>query len=97
VITSHIGLALRARKLSIGTENTIELLRKKQVFLILLATDASQLTKKKVYDKAKTYEVEVIEEITSETLSSALGKKDIKVIGITDQGFSRLMMKEKRK
>ena len=92
-----IGLARRARKVSIGTEMTIEKLRKQQLHLIVLATDASMLTKKKVYDKAKTYNVEVIEVITSDVLSHALGKKDIKVIGITDLGFSQLLMNEKRK
>ncbi|MFU8793258.1 MAG: L7Ae/L30e/S12e/Gadd45 family ribosomal protein [Acholeplasmataceae bacterium] len=92
-----IGLAHRAKKATIGTEMTIDALRKQQLHLIVLATDASMLTKKKVYDKAKTYQTEVLEVITSDVLSHALGKKDIKVIGITDLGFSQLLMNEKRK
>jgi ribosomal protein L7Ae-like RNA K-turn-binding protein len=92
-----IGLALRARKVSVGTDVTLTSLRNKKVLLIILATDASNTTKKKVYDKAKTYEVEVIEELTSFEISNALGKDDIKVIGITDRGFSQLLMDKRRK
>jgi ribosomal protein L7Ae-like RNA K-turn-binding protein len=62
-----------------------------------LATDASQPTKKKIYDKAKTYKTDVLELLNSIEMSNAIGKKDIKVIGITDKGFSQLMMNEQRK
>ena len=76
---------------------TIRGLRTHNLHLIFLATDASHTTKKKVYDKAKTYEVEVIEVLSSDEISRALGKEDIKVIGITDRGFSQLLMKQIRK
>ena len=64
--TDYIGLAYRARKVTIGTENTIKFLRAGKMKCIILALDASELTKKKVYDKAKTYHSPVIEMITSE-------------------------------
>ena len=92
-----IGLAYRARKVVIGTEQTIEYLRKKQLFLVLLANDASSLTQKKVRDKAKTYETPVFDGLSSLILSNAVGKNDIKVMGITDQGFAKLLMEQKRK
>ncbi|MBN2300139.1 MAG: ribosomal L7Ae/L30e/S12e/Gadd45 family protein [Acholeplasmataceae bacterium] len=93
----NLGLAFRARKITVGTDLSIQALRNGQLYLILLATDASDLTKKKVYDKSKTYQVEVIENLSSIELSQAIGKQDIKVIGITDRGFSQLLMNEKRK
>ncbi|MDX9691866.1 MAG: ribosomal L7Ae/L30e/S12e/Gadd45 family protein [Acholeplasmataceae bacterium] len=92
-----IGLALRARKVTVGTELTIDELRRGNVYLIILATDASLNTKKKVIDKAKTYHCEVVLEYTSAEISNALGKQDIKVIGITDRGFSQLLMDQRRK
>ncbi len=88
----NIGLAYRARKVTVGTELTIQALRNGQVFLILLATDASDLTKKKIYDKSKSYAVEVIEKYSSLELSQSIGKQDIKVIGLTDRGFAQLLM-----
>ncbi len=96
-MSHNIGLAYRARKVSVGTEVTLTKLRNGQVFLMILATDASDLTKKKVRDKAKTYQVEIIESLSSLEISQAIGKKDIKVIGITDRGFCQLLMNEKRK
>jgi len=96
-MTNIIGLARRARKVTIGTELTIEKLRRGEVYVIILATDASENTQKKVYDKAKTYACEVVSEHTSDELSNAIGKHDIKVIGITDRGFSQLLMNERRK
>jgi len=96
-MTNTIGLALRARKVTVGTDITLTSLRMGKVSLIILATDASNTTKKKVNDKAKTYQATVIEELTSFEISNALGKDDIKVIGITDKGFSQLLMNQRRK
>ncbi|MDO9628465.1 MAG: ribosomal L7Ae/L30e/S12e/Gadd45 family protein [Acholeplasmataceae bacterium] len=96
-MNNTIGLALRAKKVTVGTDMTITALRNKKLSLIIMATDASHTTKKKVYDKAKTYQVEVIEELSSFEISNALGKDDIKVIGITDRGFSQLLMDQRRK
>lgn len=90
---STLGLAYRARKAVVGTDITLTYLKQKKLVLILLATDASDATKKQVYDKAKTYQVEVLEAVSSQQLSQALGKFGIKVIGITDQGFSQLLTK----
>jgi ribosomal protein L7Ae-like RNA K-turn-binding protein len=92
-----IGLAYRARKVVVGTDITLTAMRNGKVVLLLLATDASHTTKKKVYDKAKTYQVEVLEELSSYDISAGLGKVDIKVIGITDRGFSQLLMNQRRK
>lgn len=96
-MNNTIGLAYRAKKVIVGTDLTIHALRMGKLQLILLSIDASHTTKKKVYDKAKFYNIEVIEEISSFDLSIALGKDDIKVIGITDRGFSQLLMSQRRK
>lgn len=96
-MNNTLGLAMRARKVVVGTDLTISSLRMGKLHLIFLATDASHTTKKKVYDKAKFYQVEVIEELNSFDISMSLGKDDIKVIGITDRGFSQLLMSQRRK
>lgn len=87
----NLGLAFRAGKVVSGTDTVIEKLRKKQLYLILLASDASDNTKKKINDKAKTYETKVIETYDSQTISISIGKSNIKVIGITDEGFSKII------
>lgn len=96
-MTNNVGLAARARKLVIGTESTLLALRKGRLSLILLASDASGLTKKNIHDKAKHYQVDVLEHYSASELSHAIGRHDIKVIGVTDQGFANLLMQPKRK
>ncbi len=91
--TGSLGLAYRARKLVVGTDITLSHMYKKKVTLVILATDASDATKKKIYDKAKTYQIQVVEAISSHELSDAIGKYGIKVAGVTDQGFSRMLLK----
>ena len=88
-----LGLAYRARKVVVGTELVVDHIKKKNLYLVFVATDASALTKKKIHDKAKTYQVDVIDIYDSEQLSLAIGKIGIKVIGITDKGFAQLLSK----
>ncbi|MCR1808964.1 L7Ae/L30e/S12e/Gadd45 family ribosomal protein [Haploplasma modicum] len=88
-----LGLAARARKITSGTEITINGVRSKKVKLVLLATNASDNTKKLVYDKCKTYDTKVIELYDSIALSNAIGKNNIMVVGIIDIGFSNKMLK----
>lgn len=88
-----LGLAYRARKVVVGTELVVDHIKKKNLYLVFVAADASALTKKKMHDKAKTYQVDVIDIYDSEQLSLAIGKIGIKVIGITDKGFAQLLSK----
>lgn len=92
-----IGLASRARKVTTGTDMTISSVRNSKIKLVFLATNASDNTKKHVSDKCKHYNVEVIEEFDSIELSQATGKRNIMVVGITDNGFSKLLLDQKRK
>lgn len=92
-----IGLATRARKTILGTDMTINGVRKQTVKLVILATDASDNTKKLVFDKCKTYHVEVVSQLPSAQLSQAVGKSNIMVVGIADEGFSKLILNQKRK
>ena len=88
-----IGLAFRAKKVCVGTEITIEKIRKNQVFLVILASDASDLTKKKIMDKTSYYKVEVLSDIDTLDLSNSVGKKNIKVVGILDRGLAESIRK----
>lgn len=92
-----IGIASRARKTTFGADLTIKGVRTNKVILVFLANDAAYNTTKFVLDKSKTYEVLVINDFSSEELSNAVGKQNIKVLGITDQGFRDAILNRKRK
>ena len=91
---SLIGFATKARKLTIGTELTVETVRSKKkngVRLMLCASNASENTKKRVRDCGAYHNVPVLElKETTEELSQITGKLHaVAVIGVTDDGFAR--------
>ena len=90
-MTHNLGLAYKARKIAVGTELSIEKMRQKKAVLIVLASDASENTKKKIRDKASYYGIDVMESLTSTQLSQAIGKTNIKVIAILDEGFKNII------
>ncbi len=87
---NRLGLAYVARKLVTGTPLVIKAIQKQDVKLVLLASDASEATKKKIIDKAKFYNVEVNVSFDTTTISKPIGKSNIKVIAILDEGFAKM-------
>lgn len=87
-VFQFLGLAMRAGKIISGEERVVLALQKQQVQLILLATDASQNTTKKIMDKAKTYRIPVLNMFNRQDLGRAIGKEARVVIGVTDKGFA---------
>ncbi len=85
---SLLGLAARARKLVTGEELVIKDIRKNNVYLVIVADDASQLTKKKLQDKCKYYNVTLKFVADRQVLGSAIGKHERVVVGVIDKGFA---------
>ena len=89
-ITGMLGFAQRAGKLTIGTDLVCRALSKGGVLLVLLASDASDGTRKKVLSKCEFYNTEVYT-LThdSSLLGKLLGKTYAPVtIGVADRGFA---------
>jgi len=87
----HLGLAYKAGKLKLGVDLSIVSMQKKQAKLVLLAYDASELTKKKMRDKTSYYGIELIETYSTIDMSSTLGRQNIKVVTVLDAGFKKLI------
>lgn len=88
-ILSILGLCQRARQLVSGEEMSLDLIKKNKAKLVILASDAGINTTKRVSDKAKTYNTQVIDAFTSDELNKAIGKINRKVITIKDYGFAK--------
>ncbi|MGG5368680.1 hypothetical protein IGK47_002682 [Enterococcus sp. AZ007] len=86
-----LGLAMRAGKLITGEEMTINEIRRNKVKLVIVTTDASENTQKKVSDKSKYYQTTYFIEFTQGEILGAIGKPR-KVIGVLDQGFANKIM-----
>ena len=92
-ILSNLGLCARARGLVDGTNIVCSEMALNKIKLIFLANNASDNTKKKIYNKAKYYNVEVVESYSSEELSSAIGKENRMVVGISNESFLKILKK----
>ena len=86
-VYSLLGLCARARKLSSGS-TLLEDIKAKKVFYVIIASDASDNTKKKFSDKCRFYQVEYVIDGESDLISQAIGKDNRMAIGIKDRGFA---------
>ena len=85
-----LGLATKAGKLISGDETTLKTVKKQQVRLVIVASDASEGTIKKFSDKCAYYETPMMVACTKAELSYAIGKSRA-ILGVVDNGFARKM------
>ena len=85
-----LGLAYRAKKVVLGEEilNKIG-----KVKLMFIASDISEKNRERFEKKCYYYGIDHIDNYSGEELSSALGKNNVKVIGILDEGFKNALLK----
>ena len=88
-ILSILGLCQRANRLVSGEEMSLDKIKSNQAKLVILANDAGYNTTKRVTDKSKTSQVQVINVFSSDEISKAIGKSNRKVLAIKDQGFAK--------
>lgn len=86
-----LGLAARARKVISGEELVIKEIRHGNAKIVLLASDASANTSKKLTDKCKYYNVELHVLGNRYDLGHATGKEARVALAITDSGFAKKM------
>ncbi len=89
-----LGLAYRAKKISIGSDLTIEEIKKKECFLVFLDKNYESTTEKQIKKLCEINNIPYITEFTKEELCHAIGSKaNIRVLGVTDKGFSNSIVK----
>ncbi|CAD2076711.1 L7Ae/L30e/S12e/Gadd45 family ribosomal protein [Phocicoccus pinnipedialis] len=91
-VLNMLGLATRARKVTNGEELTLEAIKKNQVQLVFLASDAGDSTKKRIENKCKSKNIPLVTEFTKIELSMATGALNRVVIGVMDSGFRKRML-----
>lgn len=91
-VMSLLGLATRARKVVSGDDTTLQDLKKGKVDLVIVATDASDNTKKLFRDKSSFRNIKMVEYGTKEEIGNAIGKSFRAVIGIEDKGFAKKIL-----
>ncbi|MET0787291.1 MAG: YlxQ family RNA-binding protein [Paenisporosarcina sp.] len=84
-----LGLATRARRITTGEELVVKDVRSNRAKLVIISTDASDNTSKKLKDKCTSYNVELHEFGDRYDLGHATGKEARVVLAITDAGFAK--------
>ncbi|EEJ73005.1 L7Ae/L30e/S12e/Gadd45 family ribosomal protein [Lactobacillus ultunensis] len=87
-----LGLAERAGKLTTGAETVINNLNRRKIKAIIMASDIHDNTAEKVDRVARKNSIPIINSFSAAELSQAIGKKR-KVLGLTDAGFTKALVK----
>ncbi|MDW4318566.1 ribosomal L7Ae/L30e/S12e/Gadd45 family protein [Staphylococcus saprophyticus] len=91
-IVNFLGLAMRAGKVKTGESVILNDLKKNNLKLVIIATDASDNTIKVIQNKCESYHISLRIFGTRAELGQALGKAERVNIGITDQGFAKKLL-----
>ena len=83
-VLNTLGICACARKISYG-ETRLKDIKNKNVYFVIVASDASENSKKKITDKCKYYKCEYLIYLDKESISKAIGRIDlVSAIGIKD-------------
>ena len=86
-----LGLAQKAGKIASGDFAVKSALKGGKVKLLIIASDASDNSKKDIYYLAGLYSVKTIEILDREQLGMAIGKAKRTAIAVLDANFANLM------
>ncbi len=92
-VFSFIGLATRARKLVSGEFSTEKAIKEKKAKIVIIATDASENTKKKFRNSCLFYQLEYFEYGTKEELGQCMGKEARASLAVLDEGMANEIIK----
>ena len=86
-ICGLIGLATRAGKVVFGTEACMQAIEKNKIKLLIIAIDASERTKMN-FKNICNNKIPILDILSIDELSKAIGKDNKAVLGIKDISFS---------
>lgn len=96
-VLSLLGLATKAGKVASGEFSTKKSVKTGKGFLVLVADDASQNTRKKFQNMCDFYEVPIYFIANKEELGRFCGKEFRASLAVQDENFAKAMLKELQK
>ena len=93
-LTSMLGFAQSAGKLSSGTLAATISIDKNKAKLVIIATDISENSIDKIREKCKFKKIPMIRFGTKDTLGHYIGKELRAVISVNDQNFAKSILKK---
>lgn len=90
-LMSLLGIARKAGRLSLGADPAAEAMSKGKTYLVFLASDLSERSKRSIQEKTDQYGVMTISlDVTKDALGAAVGKMT-GIIAVNDKGFAEKM------
>lgn len=83
-----LGLAHRARRLTLGSTATLSGLDRGRVHLVIVATDVGRNTETKIRRRAASAGVPFCRVASKNGLGAILGRNELGVVGVTDPSFA---------
>ncbi len=93
-ILSTIGLAMKAGKVVSGEFMTESAVKSQSAYMVMIARDVSDNTRKKFRNMCEYYEVPLCEYSTKDELGHSLGKEFRASLAVTDKGFAQTILKK---
>ena len=92
-VLSLLSIAQKAGKIKSGSFQTSEAVKGGKARLVLVATDASDNSKKDNFDMCSFYKVPCREYATKDDLGRAIGKEERTSVTVCDEGFAHSLEK----
>lgn len=89
-----LGLAKKSGNIVSGEFSTEKAIKSRKAFLVIVAEDASDNTKKKFTDKCSFYKVPIFFYSDKESIGKALGQEMRTSVALTDEGFANSLIKK---
>ena len=93
-VLSLLGLSAKAGKIRSGEFQVEKAVKENQAFVVIVATDASDLSKKGYRDMCSFYQVPIYEYQTKEELGRCIGKEFRAAVAVVDEGFAKGILKK---
>ena len=90
--TGMLGLATKAGGTVSGEFSVEQALKKSRLYLVIVAQDASENTKKHFTDMCNYRNVPIIIDLNKQILGKCTGKQTRASAGITDKGFAERLI-----
>ena len=92
-VLSMLGLATRSRNVVSGGFATEQAVKSGKAYLVIIAEDASDNTRKKYSNMCEFYEVPSVYYSTKDVLGHSMGKEERTTLAVTDEGFADSIQK----
>lgn len=93
-VASLLGLATKAGKVSSGEFMTEKMIKSGKAYLVMIAEDASDNTKKKFQNMCDFYEVPIYFFSEKVSLGHAMGKELRASLAVVDEEFAKAIKKQ---